>query len=55
MSIHNSGIAALFPKLDELLERTPPALTDLLQLPGLGPRRVELIYDTLGIVRRRGV
>ena len=38
-----------FPKLDEVMERTPPVLTDLLQVPGLGPRKVEQLYETLGV------
>ena len=38
-----------FPTLDEVMERTPPVLTDLLQIPGLGPRKVELLYESLGV------
>ena len=37
------------PILDEVMRRTPPVLTDLLQVPGLGPRRVEQIYENFGI------
>ncbi len=37
------------PLLDRVMRRTPPALGDLLQVPGLGPRRVEQIHEALGI------
>ncbi len=37
------------PLLDEVMRRTPPVLTDLLQVRGLGPRRVEMIHEHLGI------
>jgi len=37
------------PLLDAVMARTPPVLTDLLAVPGLGPRRVEQLYDSLGI------
>ncbi|APR80322.1 DNA polymerase X family protein [Minicystis rosea] len=35
--------------LRALRERTPPALTALLRLPGLGPKRVRALYATLGV------
>ncbi len=34
---------------DRLAEEIPPALTELLRVDGLGPKRVKAIYDTLGI------
>jgi DNA polymerase (family X) len=35
--------------LRSLREETPPALTTLLRLPGLGPKRVKALHDALGI------
>ncbi len=35
--------------LDAMGKMLPPALTSLLLLPGLGPRRVNLLYNELGI------
>ncbi len=44
--IVHTGHCAL---LDELRGRTAPAVCELLQLPGLGPKRVRLLYDELGV------
>jgi len=35
--------------LDEVQRRLPPSLLDLTSLPGLGPRRIKLLYDKLGV------
>jgi DNA polymerase (family X) len=35
--------------LDEMERKTPPSLLALLDVPGLGPKRVRLIFDHLGI------
>ncbi len=35
--------------LDEMERKTPPGLLALLDLPGLGPKRVRALYDRLGI------
>src|SRR6185312_16268027 len=35
--------------LRELREKTPPALTALLRLPGLGPKRVRALHDALHV------
>lgn len=37
------------PQLAQLEARVPRALVDLLRLPGLGPKRVKLLYHGLGI------
>lgn len=37
------------PPLAELETRVPGTLSDLMQLPGLGPKRVKLLYRELGI------
>ncbi len=35
--------------LQKLRQEVPPSLEDLLQLPGLGPKRVKTLYETRGI------
>jgi DNA polymerase (family 10) len=35
--------------LDKLHREMPPAITELLKIPGLGPKRVKLLYDKLKI------
>lgn len=35
--------------LDEMERKTPPGLLALLDVPGLGPKRVRVLYDRLGI------
>jgi len=37
------------PILAKLRSEVPPSLTELLHLPGLGPKRVKLLHDELGI------
>jgi DNA polymerase (family 10) len=37
------------PLLRELTAKTPEGLVEILRIPGLGPKRAKLIYDTLGI------
>jgi DNA polymerase (family 10) len=39
--------------LRKLHERVPPALSDLLRIPGLGPKRVGALYKALGIRTRK--
>jgi len=38
--------------LDELGRETPASLTDLLDLPGLGPKRVHALHEALGVTTR---
>src|SRR5271157_1440696 len=40
---------AHLPLLDDLSREMPPGITALLALPGLGPKRVHLLHETLGI------
>ena len=35
--------------LDELRAQLPPTITELLHLPGLGPKRVKMLYDSLQV------
>ncbi len=37
------------PFHEELKAKTPPGLRDLLRLPGVGPKKVKALFDTLGI------
>ena len=37
------------PALDEAAKKTPLVLTDLLRIPGLGPKRVKELYDSLDV------
>src|SRR5713101_8273993 len=37
------------PFYDELREKTPPGLLEMLRLPGLGPKKIKALYDQLGI------
>jgi DNA polymerase (family 10) len=36
-------------RLEDLREEVPPGLTEVLDVPGLGPRKVEALHDELGI------
>lgn len=37
------------PFYEELRRKTPPGLLDMLRLPGMGPKKVQALYDQLGI------
>lgn len=41
--------------LDEVAARTPPGLTELAALPGLGPKRARALHDELGITTLEGL
>lgn len=38
-----------FPVLDELLEKTPSGILEILQIKGLGPKKVKILWQELGI------
>lgn len=38
-----------FPMLEEVSERVPPGLAEIVSLPGLGPKRTKLLHDELGV------
>lgn len=38
-----------FPTLDELLEETPEGILEILQIKGLGPKKVNILWKELGI------
>ncbi|HEX6002566.1 MAG TPA: DNA polymerase/3'-5' exonuclease PolX [Burkholderiales bacterium] len=45
--IHEITASGSCRLLDELQQQFPPAVTELLKLPGLGPKRVKTLYDRL--------
>lgn len=38
-----------FPTLNELIEKTPAGILEILQIKGLGPKKVKTLWDELGI------
>ncbi|OJW69121.1 MAG: hypothetical protein BGO68_04105 [Candidatus Amoebophilus sp. 36-38] len=42
-------IAGTLHRWQELVEKTPPGVLDILELPGLGPKKVSLLWQQLGI------
>lgn len=34
---------------DELIERFPPGLVELISIPGVGPKRAKMVYEQLGV------
>ena len=38
-----------FPQLDQLLEKTPQGILEILQIKGLGPKKVKTLWEELGI------
>ncbi|MCO6440918.1 MAG: DNA polymerase/3'-5' exonuclease PolX [Nitrococcus mobilis] len=47
--IHTLVDTGRLPALDEAAKTTPSTLTELMELPGLGPKRVKQLYQELGI------
>lgn len=43
------------PLLEELEERVPPELMELLQIQGLGPKRIKALYSSLNITDRQSL
>lgn len=38
-----------FPQLDQLIEKTPQGILEVLQIKGLGPKKVKTLWEELGI------
>ncbi len=38
-----------FPLLDQLIEKTPAGVLEILQIKGLGPKKVKILWEELGI------
>lgn len=49
--VRDGSLAAL----DEMHERIPPTVHDLLALPGLGPKKAKVVIDALGITTLEGL
>ncbi|MDP3909869.1 MAG: DNA polymerase/3'-5' exonuclease PolX [Gemmatimonadales bacterium] len=47
--IHALITTGKLPQRQQLVAEVPPGLLELLRLPGLGPRRVKLLHDMLGV------
>ena len=37
------------PELSDLLLKTPPGIVEMMQIKGLGPKKIKVIWETLGI------
>jgi DNA polymerase (family X) len=48
-TIHEYVESGRIGRLEELRERHPPSLLELERVPGLGPKKVELLYEQLGV------
>lgn len=48
-AIHQLKSTETFPMLDQLLEKTPAGVLEILQIKGLGPKKVKVLWEELGI------
>ncbi len=48
-AIHQLKSTETFPQLEELLEKTPEGILEILQIKGLGPKKVKTLWEELGI------
>jgi len=48
-AIQNLKTTETFPLLDELLAKTPVGVLEILQIKGLGPKKVKTLWEELGI------
>lgn len=48
-SIQNLKATETFPALDLLLEKTPTGILEILQIKGLGPKKVKTLWEEMGI------
>ncbi len=46
LELYNTGTLTIH---QELLQKTPPGLFDILRIPGLGPKKIKVLYEKLGI------
>ncbi len=47
--VEHIAATGTFPELDELRDKTPAGLIEVLRIPGLGPKTVRSIWQTLGV------
>ncbi|MBA4302515.1 DNA polymerase (family 10) [Algoriphagus alkaliphilus] len=48
-AIQQLKVSETFPALDSLLEKTPTGILEILQIKGLGPKKVKTLWEELGI------
>jgi DNA polymerase (family 10) len=48
-AIQNLKITGTFPQLEQLTEKTPTGILEVLQIKGLGPKKVKILWEQLGI------
>jgi DNA polymerase (family 10) len=48
-AIQNLKATESFPQLDQLLEKTPVGILEILQIKGLGPKKVKILWEQLSI------
>jgi DNA polymerase (family 10) len=48
-AIQNLKVTGVFPALQELIDKTPSGILEILQIKGLGPKKVKTLWDELGI------
>lgn len=48
-AIQNLKATETFPLLDQLTEKTPTGILEILQIKGLGPKKVKILWEELGI------
>lgn len=48
-AIQNLRATETFPALESLIEKTPTGILEILQIKGLGPRKVKTLWEELGI------
>lgn len=48
-AIQNLKITGTFPQLEQLTEKTPTGILEVLQIKGLGPKKVKILWEELGI------
>ena len=49
------GTQGMFPELHELLQKTPEGVVEMLEIPGLGPKKVHILWKELGIETTEGL
>ncbi len=49
------GTQGMFPELHELLQKTPAGVVEMLEIPGLGPKKAHTLWKELGIKTTEGL
>lgn len=47
--LHELFISGHFPELEELLEKTPQGIREIMRIKGIGPKKVAVIWKELGV------